>query len=571
MRRVQKNERDVFSRTLTASSQELEAALRQTRREMDRAWERIDEGWKDLQPRMTATGIIEPSDANEGTVRLNVGGSQVNVRRSALTGKQGWAASGWALGVLFEAVWDRRLPVDADGRLVLDESPAVVKFLVRALLTGAPGGQYMRGFGPHLIAADEKPLLPFVARALGLSDPIAMAVLGGSAILGPAVSGTSRAALEDWFPGETLELKYRATRNGWTSAAFHSKCDDSPRTATLFQVGVGQSASVVGGYSSVPWSGESGHKRSPGAFLFVLKDGTGGGQQSDPHQPAKWGIKHGNASSAVFRGAYCGPYFGQDPASLTSVLKGSPGILQITNGRYDIPTGSTVLQLNGQTVSEIEVFRVCPMAAAAPTPKAASSAPDDESSDAPAAMHVEGEDDFVRKFGVSIAGSLMEEHTALRDAEVELRRASAKVSAAAIALESAYGPGIPAGNEDPVVELSVRGTRMTTLRSTLQVCPDSALAARFDETRWPANEKDVDEHGRRVIDCSPSVFSKVLDVLRVRKRIEWAAAKPRPTVRVAVKAVDREAFEEFVNMQFPGCESFVIDYIDFLEETQSTL
>lgn len=159
---------------------------------------------------------------------------------------------------------------------------------------------------------------------------------------------------------------------------------------------------------------------------------------------------------------------------------------------------------------------------------------------------------------------------ALRDAEIELRRATARVSSAAKALEAVCGPDIAAGIEDPVVELSVRGFRMTTLRSTLQVCPDSALAARFDEAKWPANEKDVDKHGR-VIDCSPWVFSKVLDVLRMRKRSAWAGDKGVPTARDAVKAVDREAFEGYVNTQFPGCESFVMDYIDFLQNFQSTL
>lgn len=119
--------------------------------------------------------------------------------------------------------------------------------------------------------------------------------------------------------------------------------------------------------------------------------------------------------------------------------------------------------------------------------------------------------------------------------------------------------------EDFVIELSVRGTRMTTLRSTLQACPDSALAARFDEDKWPATEKDVDERGRRMIDCSPSVFSKVLDVLRMRKRASWAAGSEVCCgdcgARVAVRAGDRAAFEEFVGMYFPGRESFIMDMV----------
>eukprot|EP00903_Cladosiphon_okamuranus_P013730 g12783.t1 len=417
MLRLQSNEKETFSSTLKASSQETEAALRRRRREMDQAWDRIDQGWKELQQRMTDVGITKPSDAKEGMVRLNVGGSHVNSRRSVLDGKQGSSPSGWSLGDLFEAQWDKRLPVDTDGRVVLDESIAV-KHLIHALLTGASAAEGDRA----LIAANEKPCLQITSRALGLSERVALAVTGGSAILGPAISDTSKAA-----------------------------------------------------------------------------------------------------------------------------LSGCP---------------------NGQAVSEIEVFEVRPMRATVPPTTAA--LPTLDESDVPAVMTMKNREDDVYNFGVLIADSLMEERMALRDAEIDLRRAGAKVSASAKVLEMVYGPHIAAGDEDPVVELSVCGTRMTTLRSTLQACPDSALVTRFDEARWPANERDVDEHGRRVIGCSPSVFSKVLDVLRIRKRASWTGGDGRPTARVAIKAVERKPFEEFIDMQFPGCESFVTDCIDFLEEPKAT-
>ncbi|CAM9635236.1 unnamed protein product, partial [Laminaria digitata] len=81
--------------------------------------------------------------------------------------------------------------------------------------------------------------------------------------------------------------------------------------------------------------------------------------------------------------------------------------------------------------------------------------------------------------------------------------ASARVSAAVGAVETVYGPSVAAGEQDPVVELNVRGARMTTLRSTLQACPRSALATMFDEGRWPATDKDKDQDGGRLIDCDP--------------------------------------------------------------------
>ena len=120
------------------------------------------------------------------------------------------------------------------------------------------------------------------------------------------------------------------------------------------------------------------------------------------------------------------------------------------------------------------------------------------------------------------------------------------------------------GKPDPIVELEIRGTRMTTLRSTLQACPESALAARFDDSKWPSDGEDFG-----VIDCSPSIFSKVLDVLRVRKRARWSKQDSQKKeaqmklFRVVIAAGDRASFEEFVGMYFPDCEAFVMDWVKF--------
>lgn len=84
-------------------------------------------------------------------------------------------------------------------------------------------------------------------------------------------------------------------------------------------------------------------------------------------------------------------------------------------------------------------------------------------------------------------------------------------------MAAVYGPDIASGRPDPVVELSVGGMRMTTLQSTLQVFPMSALGASFDESKWQSNGKSIG-----VIDCDPSTFCKVLDVLRMRECAKWS-------------------------------------------------
>lgn len=65
------------------------------------------------------------------------------------------------------------------------------------------------------------------------------------------------------------------------------------------------------------------------------------------------------------------------------------------------------------------------------------------------------------------------------------------------------------------------------------------------------------------MDCSPFVCSKVLDVLRMRKRAVWcvAAGGVEGDVRVVVKPADREQLRAFVDQYFRGSESFIMDLV----------
>lgn len=197
----------------------------------------------------------------------------------------------------------------------------------------------------------------------------------------------------------------------------------------------------------------------------------------------------------------------------------------------------------------------------------------------PMPMSMEEHEDDVHRFGASIADSLKREMVALRHAQTELAKANAKAASSAQALAAVYGPEVASGKEDPIIELSVRGNRttkmITTLRSTILTCPeDSQLAVRF--TRWLNNDIDKDAYGRwQINDCSPAVFSKILDVLRMKKRAGWDG-RDSPEgrgccrlVRVAVKESDRSAFETLVNMYFPGCECFILDAVEFQVEWPS--
>ncbi|CAN0201139.1 unnamed protein product [Ectocarpus sp. 4 AP-2014] len=509
---------------------------------------------------------IQPS-----IVRLNVGGRDLNIARSVFRKTDEASSSSWTLGDLFEGcVWDKRLPRSADDRVVLDESPVCVEELLCDGASKRPGSASF--------PKDEEKYLAYVASALGLHGEIGMILRGGNTTLPQGEVQRLTTILQGWCPGGPvgLELLYRASRDGWSGDALHARCrGDSPSTISLFRIKAKSdedSDSVVGGFSSVPWTARPPDDRGVDSFLFMLKDGNAG---SHTVQPAKWGRKRGKhpcftlSNVEKYGLAFGGSY------TLDLSVVWTTQTLFTANASYAVPPGSRFLRLQGSAIADIEVFRVPQIIGALPTtPPALSVAArliDCAAYCEASAMSAEEHENDVHRFGASIAESLNEERVALHTAQRELVQANTMAEASVNTLTAVYGPHTAAGVEDPVVELSVRGPRktmrMTTLLSTLRACPESALAARFDESKWPVTDKDKDAHGRRVIkDCSPSVFSKVLDVLRMKKREAWAGddKKMGAVALVTIKVADRAPFEQFVNMYFPGCESFIMDRVEFL-------
>ncbi|CAN0523588.1 unnamed protein product, partial [Ectocarpus sp. 12 AP-2014] len=554
------NEHERFSTATKAHAQELEELLDHRAKEMKKEWDKLDSGWEDLASKMSEAGMSMVSSIQPSIVRLNVGGLALNIARSMFWKTGDASSSSWTLGDIFEGgVWDKRLPRSEDGRIVLDESPLCVEEL---LCDGASS----KRSGITSLPDDEKPYIGYVAGALGLD--LGMKVTGGSTTLQPHEIGQLTAIMQGWCPGRPtgVELLYRASRDGWSGDAFHARCgDDSPSTISLYRIcgqGANTNDNVVGGFSSVPWTTrprQCSAVNSPGSFLFMLKDGNEG---LHAVQPARWWPKQGRASAVVCR-ADEGPMFGDTNYGIDLMWIGNHKMLLVHNNTYDIPDGHPFLALHGEAIADVEVFRV------EQTPPTVIGLIDCAAYFGASAMSAEEHENDVYRFGTSIAESLNDERAALHTAQRELVKENTMAAASVKALAAVYGPNTAAGVEDRVVELSVRGPRktekMTTLLSTLQACP--VLAARFDESNWPDTDKDKDAHGRRVIkDCSPLVFAKVLDVLRIKKREAWAGddKKVGAAVLVAIKAADRAPFEKFVNMYFPGCESFIMDSVKFL-------
>lgn len=134
MRRRFLNDRDAFPKSAEEHAQQVVRLLRHKRAGLDTAWAELEEGWKINNERMAALEV-RPRTDEEGMIKLNVGGSIVNARWHLLAETEGFEDS--ILGALLEGVWGKeRIPRDADGRIVLDESPACIKHIMHAMLNG---------------------------------------------------------------------------------------------------------------------------------------------------------------------------------------------------------------------------------------------------------------------------------------------------------------------------------------------------------------------------------------------------------------------------------------------------
>lgn len=551
---------------------------------MSKEWSDLDHQWVALERQMVEKGITGPAAPNEGSLRLNVGGSHANFPRSMLEGLPKHdedTPTPWSFGDLFACVWDERLPRDKEGPIFLDESPKFVKHLIHSLALKCFTGNALGRAVHDRLSGDELTYLPHVSHTLGLPMDTTMPrlnsvkVTGGSNTLSLDEIGPGSEVLRGWCPGELdgLELLYRATRDGWNSGTFHRLADSAPSTVTMIRVGNQQGVdSVVGGFSSVSWAPRPHFppaRASPGAFLFILKDDRE--EEANTFTPVKWDVREGQEECAVQCSPYFPAHFGQ--GALTVVGTGGDATLWVKPYSFDTPPDSSLLSLHGQPVTEVETFRVHASQPRAPKPSpikqptcVGQTSPSTTDIVESAAEQVARD---AGRFGDAITGTLMEERMALKQCRDELSVAGERVSASCSALAAVYGPHVAVGEKDVVIEMNVHGVRMAALRSTLQACPESSLALHFSEGVSRTTGERADQHRCWLIDCKPSVFSKVLDVLRIRKRATWPPSEGGRMFGgvgdsapiVTLESADRVAFNDFVDTYFAGYESFINDIV----------
>lgn len=97
---------------------------------------------------------------------------------------------------------------------------------------------------------------------------------------------------------ENWRLIYRATTDGFSSTAFHNKCDGIANTLTIVKT---LQSNIFGGYTEAAWSQINSHVSDANAFIFSLVN--------KDKKPIL--MKCSNAASAIFCGSTYGPTFGE--------------------------------------------------------------------------------------------------------------------------------------------------------------------------------------------------------------------------------------------------------------------
>lgn len=153
----------------------------------------------------------------------------------------------------------------------------------------------LAGMSPPLPSA----VPPLLSSALATASPppvaaapaVASVAAPATPVAGAGVDILLWSAVAQWIPNVTnYTLIYKASRDGWSSAAFHTACDGKSPTITVFR---SLSGHVFGAYASVARTSSSAYIADPTAFLFTVTN-----PRNAP--PARFGVQ--DASRAVWDG-----------------------------------------------------------------------------------------------------------------------------------------------------------------------------------------------------------------------------------------------------------------------------
>ena len=148
-----------------------------------------------------------------------------------------------------------------------------------------------------------------------------------------------------------FRLLYRASRDGFTAADFHAKCDNKAKTLTIIK---SLNANIFGGFTSKPWDGYNGNKEDPSAFIFSMVN--------KYKEPRRMPIRAASVKQAIWCGEEYGPRFGEDIQLLEDMSEGASNLNNDYEFVSDSLTNAEILTFLAGSASfkatEIEVFAI---------------------------------------------------------------------------------------------------------------------------------------------------------------------------------------------------------------------
>ncbi|CAF0933327.1 unnamed protein product [Rotaria sordida] len=237
--------------------------------------------WEDIKVKLATTSI-------EGMITLNIGGEKFSTKVETLTHEKNTFFT-----ALFSQQWQIKRDPN-DGSIFIDRNGKIFIYILEYFRTNTV---------PNNIMQDETLLNSLFIEAEyfrlhGLMDILTTMFFPHGTLLQPE----HKKKLNEFYGiiNQKWGLIYKASRDGFDAATFHSYCDNQGPTMTII---LSNNNYLFGGYTSIPWTSDDSYKNDPTAFLFTL---------INPHNipPTKYGINYSHAEYAVRHHSRYGPTFG---------------------------------------------------------------------------------------------------------------------------------------------------------------------------------------------------------------------------------------------------------------------
>lgn len=169
-------------------------------------------------------------------VELNVGGVNMTTYKSTLLSKQ---TEGSMLSAMFSG--RHALKQDATGRYFIDRPYKPFRWIIDTLRTGEfipPQSDYL------------KKQIQVELAYFGLTGPLFDRIFSLGIDTETSIDENEYQTIIEWIGRRSLELLYSATKHGWDTKEFHSKCDNKGTTLIIAESECGF---IFGGYTQCNW------------------------------------------------------------------------------------------------------------------------------------------------------------------------------------------------------------------------------------------------------------------------------------------------------------------------------